>query len=128
MNVRNQSFTIKKAAYKAISRKGLYLLLKNKPNKALDMFIRALSIYKGAYYSGETNLKQNKFLVIEDVSKDATESENIKRLVTYALSNISYCLLLLEDFEECRSICNEILKRNPNNIKAMFIGKKTETR
>lgn len=86
-------------------------------------FTKALSIFKyikcnNPKWKTEGGIKDEELSYHETEGKTIEEKYEINKFIISLLLNISACDLKLEKYEEVRSACNEVLKRDASNIKA----------
>lgn len=121
-NVRNQDFSAKEAAYEVQKSIALENIKIKDWDEAEYCFCKCLSIFK--YIKTKVKNWKNEGIKDEDLEyfEDFGDNEKEKNAInTYIISsllNISLCNLEMKKFEESREACNEVLKRDPNNIKA----------
>ena len=124
-NIYNQSYAIKKYTYEAIKHKGiLHLNLKQYEN-ALEQFIKCICVFKYIICSNPNwasggGIKDSELKYIEDKGSNASEQNEIIQMIKSALLNISLVYLITKDYDNVRKACDEVLKFEPNNVKALY--------
>lgn len=127
-NVRRQSLKLKQAAFLNIRKLATKYLEKKDFEEASYLFCQSLCIFK-YIVSIKPNWKKEG-IVDEDLTyfeeEGITENERnlIKSLMIAGLNNIAFCDLKLGNFTECRATCDEILRRDIKNVKALFLCNK----
>lgn len=119
--VRKQNFFAKSAAYEVQKQIGLDFIKEKDWDEAEYCFCKCLSIFKYI----KTRVKNWKTEGIKDEDLEYFEDKGshdeekiIHKLIISSLLNISLCNLEMKKYEECKEACNEVLLRDPNNIKA----------
>ena len=124
-NIYIQSFTIKKYTYESIKHQGIiYLNLKQYDN-ALEQFIKCLCIYKyiicrNPKWATGDGIKDSELTYIEDKGSNPKERQEIINMIKTSLLNISLVYLILKDYSNTRNACDEVLKLEQNNVKALY--------
>ena len=124
-NIYIQSFPIKKYTYESIKHQGIiYLNLKQYDN-ALEQFIKCLCIYKyiicrNPKWASGDGIKDSELTYIEDKGHNPQEQNEIKNMIKTSLLNISLVYLILKDYSNTRNACDEVLKLEQNNVKALY--------
>ena len=85
----------------------LYLNLKQYEN-ALEQFIKCLCIFKYIIYSNS------------NWASGPKEQNEINQMIKTALLNISLVYLILKDYSKIRKACDEVLKLESKNMKALY--------
>lgn len=121
-NVRKQDFFAKSAAYEVQKQIGLDFIKEKDWDEAEYCFCKCLSIFKyikTLVKNWKTDgIKDEDLEYFEDKGNNVQEKEMTEKYIISSLLNISLCNLELRKYEECREACNEVLLRDPNNIKA----------
>ena len=102
----------------------LYLNLKQYEN-ALEQFIKCLCIFKyiicsNPNWASGSGIKDSELSYFEDKGNNPKEQNEIKLMIKTALLNISLVYLILKDYSNTRKACDEVLKLESNNIKALY--------
>lgn len=123
-HIRDQtSFHLKKCAFELLKKSGLSFIKQENYDDAHYVFTKALAIFKyikcsNPKWKNEGGIKDEELSYFEDTGNNEAEKKDIKSMMIVILLNLSACDLKLEKFDEVRSACNEVLARDPNNIKA----------
>lgn len=121
-NVRNQDYYVKISAYEVQKSLGLnYLKVKNYDD-ADYCFCKCLSIFKFITTKNKNwkteGIKDEDLEYFDDEGKNLKQKNEINKFIIASLLNISLCNLEMKKYDECREACIEVIKRDPNNIKA----------
>lgn len=124
-NIHNQNFQIKKFSYEVLRTKGLFLVKTRNFEEANYTFSKALSIFKYIKCSNPNwkkggGIKDEELSYFEDQGNSVEEKNEINQMIIQCLLNISYCEIESERFVETRQACDEVIKRDKNNIKAYY--------
>lgn len=121
-NVRKQNFQLKKAAFEVQKNIAISQVSKKDYDEADYCFCKCLSIFKFIKSKNKdfknNGIKDEELEYFEDEGNNPEEKKMIKDFIINSLLNISLCNLELKKYEICRDACNEVLKRDANNIKA----------
>jgi len=121
-NVRKQDYFSKVAAYEVQKQIGLDFIKEKDWDEAEYCFCKCLSIFK--YIKTRVKnwknegIKDEDLEYFEDKGDNENERKNINNYIISCLLNIALCNLEMKKYEECKDACNEVLIRDPNNIKA----------
>ena len=124
-NIYKQSYYIKKNTYEIMKSKGIYYLNLKQYENALDEFIKSICIFKYITSSNPNwnkggGIKDSELTYIEDKGNNEKEYNEIKIMIKKGLLNISLVYLILKDFSNVIKACDEVLKIENNNIKALY--------
>ena len=124
-NIYNQSYQIKKYTYESIKYKGIKHLNLKQYDNALEQFIKCICVFKyikssNAKWASGSGIKDSELTYIEDKGNNIQEQTEIKLLIKNALLNISLVYLITKDYDNTRKACDEVLKLEPNNVKALY--------
>jgi tetratricopeptide (TPR) repeat protein len=121
-NVRKQDFFLKVAAFNTQKQIGLNFLSEKDWDEAEYCFCKCLSIFKYVKTKAKNwkneGIKDEDLEYFEDQGNNDEEKAIIQKHIISCLLNISLCNLEMRKYEECREACNEVLIRDPKNIKA----------
>ena len=124
-NIYKQSYQVKKYTYEAIKLKGIHYLNIKMYENALEQFIKCICIFKyiicsNPKWASGAGIKDSELKYIEDKGNNSSEENEIKQMIKSALLNISLVYLITKDYSNVRSACDEVLKIESNNIKALY--------
>ena len=124
-NIYIQSFSIKKYTYESIKHKGIKHLNLKQYDNALEQFIKCICVFKyikssNPKWASGSGIKDSELTYIEDKGNNIQEETEIKIMIKNALLNISLVYLITKDYDNTRKACDEVLKIEPNNIKALY--------
>ena len=124
-NIYKQSYPIKKYTYESIKDKGIKHLNLKQYENALEQFIKCLCVFKyikssNTKWASGSGIKDSELTYIEDKGNNIQEQTEINLMIKNALSNISLVYLITKDYDNTRKACDEVLKLEPNNVKALY--------
>ena len=124
-NIYKQSYPIKKYTYESIKDKGIKHLNLKQYENALEQFIKCLCVFKyikssNTKWASGSGIKDSELTYIEDKGNNIQEQTEIKLMIKNALLNISLVYLITKDYDNTRKACDEVLKLEPNNVKALY--------
>ena len=124
-NIYNQSYKIKKYTYESIKYKGVKHLNLKQYDNALEQFIKCICVFKyikcsNAKWASGSGIKDSELTYIEDKGNNIQEQTEIQLMIKNALLNISLVYLITKDYDNTRKACDEVLKLEPNNVKALY--------
>ena len=124
-NIYNQSYQIKKYTYESIKYKGVKHLNLKQYDNALEQFIKCICVFKyikssNAKWASGSGIKDSELTYIEDKGNNIQEQTEIQLMIKNALLNISLVYLITKDYDNTRKACDEVLKLEPNNVKALY--------
>ena len=124
-NIYKQSYQIKKYTYEAMKYKGIQHLNLKQYENALEQFIKCLCVFKyiicsNPKWASGGGIKDSELTYIEDKGNTPNEEQEIKIMIKNALLNISLIYLITKDYSNVRKACDEVLKYEPNNVKALY--------
>ena len=124
-NIYKQSYPIKKYTYESIKDKGIKHLNLKQYENALEQFIKCLCVFKyikssNTKWASGSGIKDSELTYIEDKGNNIQEQTEINLMIKNALLNISLVYLITKDYDNTRKACDEVLKLEPNNVKALY--------
>ena len=124
-NIYKQSFPIKKYTYESMKHKGIKHLNLKQYDNALEQFIKCICVFKyikcsNPKWASGSGIKDSELTYIEDKGNNMQENSEIKIMIKNALLNISLVYLVTKDYDNTRKACDEVLKLEPNNVKALY--------
>ena len=124
-NIYKQSYPIKKYTYESIKDKGIKHLNLKQYENALEQFIKCLCVFKyikssNTKWASGSGIKDSELTYIEDKGNNIQEQTEINLMIKNALLNISLIYLITKDYDNTRKACDEVLKLEPNNVKALY--------
>ena len=124
-NIYKQSYPIKKYTYEAMKYKGIQHLNLKQYENALEQFIKCLCVFKyiicsNPKWASGGGIKDSELTYIENKGNTPNEEQEIKIMIKNALLNISLIYLITKDYSNVRKACDEVLKYEPNNVKALY--------
>ena len=124
-NIYKQSYQIKKYTYEAIKLKGIQHLKFKEYENALDQFIKSICIFKyieclNPKWNSGDGIKDNELKYIEYKGNNDLEKQEIIRMIKSSLLNISLVYLITKEYKNVREACDEVLKIDPNCVKAYY--------
>ena len=124
-NIYKQSYQIKKYTYEAMKYKGIQHLNLKQYENALEQFIKCLCVFKyiicsNPKWASGGGIKDSELTYIEDKGNTDIEKQEIIIMIKNAILNISLIYLITKDYSNVRKACNEVLKYEPNNVKALY--------
>lgn len=124
-NVHNQSFYVKKCAFNALKSLAVKELNQGLLEDASFTFSKSIAIFKyiktsNLKFKTEGGIKDSELTYVNDEGKDEDEKKEITKMKISSLLNISLCEFALKHWVEVRSACDEVLKLDPFNIKALY--------
>ena len=124
-NIYLQSHDIKKYTYEAIKHKGIFYLNLKQYENALEQFIKCLCVFKyiicsNPKWASGDGIKDSELKYVEDKGNNDSEKKEINLLIKSALLNISLVYFITKDYSNAIKACDEVLKLEPNNIKALY--------
>ena len=124
-NIYKQSYPIKKYTYESIKDKGIKHLNLKQYENALEQFIKCLCVFKyikssNTKWASGSGIKDSELTYIEDKGNNIQEQTEINLMIKNALLNISLVYLITKDYDNTRKACDEVLKLEANNVKALY--------
>ena len=124
-NIYKQSYQIKKYTYEAMKYKGIQHLNLKQYENALEQFIKCLCVFKyiicsNPKWASGGGIKDSELTYIEDKGNTDIEKQEIIIMIKNAILNISLIYLITKDYSNVRKACDEVLKYEPNNVKALY--------
>lgn len=123
-HVRQQDFWPKVFAFDILKREANEEYLLGNYDRACRKYEEALSIFR--YFTcfnpkwNEEGINDSQIQETEETGKTEFEKQEIRRMKILMFANIAACNLKTKDFETARSACEEVLKLDPYNIKALY--------
>ena len=122
-NTRNQRFHPKIYAFNILKRMGNELFALSYYDRALRKYEEALSLFryikpKNARWR-EDGIEDSLLIYINDVGDNSDEGNIIKSSILTCYLNIAACALKLKDALTTKCACDEALKIDPSNSKAL---------
>ena len=131
-NIRLQSFELRKKAFYVIKITALRLLAEEKYEEAEYKFQRvrfpdyaqSIAVFK---YIENVNknwrnegIKDEDLRYIDDLGSNEEEANDVKDMILASLLNISLCLLKQGKYNDLTQCCDDIISRDPSNIKGQY--------
>ena len=111
-------------AFDIIKREANEEYLQANYDRACRKYEEALSIFR--YFIcfnpkwQEEGINDSQIQEYEDMGKTEYEKQEVRRMKILMFTNIAACNIKTKDFETARAACDEILKLEPYNIKALY--------
>ena len=124
-NIYNQSYQIKKYTYESIKHQGIIYLNSKQYENALEKFIKCICIFKyiicsNPKWASGAGIKDSELTYITDKGNTLSEQNEITQMIKNALLNISLVYLITKDYSNAIKACDEVLKIEPDNVKALY--------
>ena len=124
-NIYKQSYNIKKYTYEAIKLKGIQHLKFKEYENALDQFIKSICIFKyiecsNPKWNSGDGIKDNELKYIDYKGNNELEANEIIKMIKSSLLNISLVYYITKEYKNVREACDEVLKIDPNCVKAYY--------